>query len=153
MISNVASWIIRHRPIEINFISTHPMFEFNCILTCYECSILVQVVFIIRNGWLMKISREAHGSSPHGSSALLRNTSLIITKMVNVVFISIALKLSKSLLCVGASKGCLLGRNDTLFISQVSPVLHVELVLVHWPENLRVLPSVQVVGDPGLSYC
>lgn len=70
--------------------------------------------------------------------------------MVDVILGSLDSELVQTLFSIGAASGFLI-RYDTSFVSEITSVLQVELMLVHSFVQVRVLSSGEIVIDSGLS--
>lgn len=79
------------------------------------------------------------------------NTTLIVSKMVNAVLLTIFLQLVKSVFSIWASNRLILG-DHTSAISLISAVLHLILKFWHTLIQIRVLLARQIIWSTILSY-
>lgn len=86
--------------IEVNFVSVHKRLKFECILRCHELGIREIVVQVVVNVRLMEPVRRCHRLASEISTVLLRQASLIVAEVVDVVHIALLFQLTHTSLCV-----------------------------------------------------
>ena len=83
----------RTRSLKIVLVWSHIVLEFNCILWSDNRWILMVIVQVVVHVRLMEFANGTKGGSSDWSTALLRQTTLVVAEMVNVVLCALLFKL------------------------------------------------------------
>jgi hypothetical protein len=76
----------------------------------------------------MELANHANGIASKGSSVCSRNATVVVTEVIDIILLSLFLKLCNSLFSVRPSFWCSSG-NITGFISEVSSKVHIVLLI------------------------
>jgi len=134
----VVHWVVRAGTLVVNDIWAHPVFKLNGILSIQERSVLMIIIQVVMNLGRVELASITKSLSSERARVLSRNTTLIVSKRVDTVLLTIFLQLVKSVLSIWPSNRLILG-DHTSAISLISAVLHLILKFWHTLVQVRVL--------------
>ena len=142
-ISIIVHWESWHCSLEIIFISPHEMLEFYSILSSNSVSISVIEIHKIMDSWRMESAWRIKSFTSEISSVSTRDTTIIETKIIDIILCSLFSKFVYSLLSIWSSNW-LWFRRKSSFISTVSTKHHIQLFFSHCLVKMRILLSGQI---------
>lgn len=135
------SWL---RSVEVYFVCLHEGLEFHSVLGRHKLRVDEVVVQIIVNVRLMEPSWWRHCFASEVISVLLRQTTLVVAEVVDVVHITLLFKLFHALFSVAALLGSV-GGYIAIRRTEIDSVCAVELVLGYNSVVIWVLLAQKVV--------